>query len=407
MSTLIKPFAGIRPGSGYAGEVFCPPYDVITSEQARARAEGKPNSFLYVSKPEIGLPADTDSHSPEVYAQGARAFKSLLDAGVLVQDQAPCYYIYRLIQDRYSQTGLVAGSSIQAYRDGGVRRHEQTRPDKVKDRADHIKALGAQTGPVLAVYRDLPAVTTLLGELADRSEPQVDEVDLEGVRHQLWVVDQLADIDRIDRAFLGVDRLYIADGHHRSAAAEMVAKEDTRWDVFLTVLFPEEQLRILGYHRLVRDFHGLALVDFKAALVKAGFELISVSQPYKPNQARHFGMYCGGQWYHLHLDVEDQSVLDCSVLSDNVLAPILAITDLRVDPRIGFVGGVNSVSVMEQAVDSGVAAVGFLLAPTPMAALLRVADAGEVMPPKSTWFEPKLADGLVSLALVGDETGCD
>ena len=403
--SLISPFAGLRPLAERAADVVAPPYDVLNSDEARARAQGRPWSFLHISKAEIDLPAGTDPYAPQVYARAAENLRHMLDAGVLVRDSQPCYYIYRLRMEEHVQTGLVAAASIEAYDSNRIRRHEFTRPAKEDDRVRQIEALNAQTGPVLLACKSEPVVNELLARVTNDA-PEVDLVADDGIGHTLWVVSDRMLVDDITRHFDAMRALYIADGHHRSAAASRVAAgRGLQGDAatFLTVIFPHDQMLILDYNRVVRDLHGLSAENFLAQL-SGSFSITPSTAPVSPDQPGSFGMYLPGQWYVLQIDsgrIPDDPVgrLDVSLLANNLLAPVLGIDDPRTDPRIDFVGGIRGLQELERRVDSGEMAVAFAMHPTRMEDLMAVADAGEVMPPKSTWFEPKLADGLVSLVI--------
>ncbi len=409
---LIRPFRGLRPAPQHTAEVLAPPYDVLDSDEARARAAGRPWSFLHISKPEIDLPPGQDPHAPEVYAKGAENFGRLLEEGILIRDPIPCYYVYRLRMGAHTQTGLVCTASVAAYRAQRIRRHEFTRPEKEDDRVRQIEALNAQTGPVLLAYRDDADLDARLAAVA-ATVPEVDVEGDGGVRHSLWTVDDPEWCARVSERFEAMPVLYIADGHHRSAAAARVAEARTAADpgggaeasynYFLAVAFPAGQMRILDYNRVVRDLNGLSPEAFLARL-NDDFTVAPADAPVCPQRSGEFGLYLSGRWYRLSLDparIPDDPVarLDVSLLTDRVLAPILGIRDLRRDPRIDFVGGIRGLGELERRVDDGGMAAAFALRPTPMRDLMAVADAGEVMPPKSTWFEPKLADGLVSHVL--------
>ncbi|MBA3034786.1 MAG: DUF1015 family protein [Gammaproteobacteria bacterium] len=417
MVTLIKPFRGLRPAPGRAAEVAAPPYDVLSTDEARLRAAGKPWSFLHVSRPEIDLAADINPYDPSVYAKAAENIDAMLAAGVLKRDSAPCYYAYRLTlhtpagkheQTAHVQTGLVATASVACYSNNRIKKHEFTRPDKEDDRVRQIEATNAQTGPVLLAYPASATADALIDAIA-QGKAAADVTADDGIRHQIWVLDDAERVDAITRCFDGMEALYIADGHHRSAAAARVAaarrQEDHEMpsDYFLSVLFPHHEMMILDYNRVVRDLHGME----KSALVGRLGETFTVEeskQRVKPAQPGEFGMYLAGQWYKLTIKAElipadPVARLDVSLLSDHLLGPLLGITDLRRDKRIEFVGGIRGLGELERRVNSGEMAVAFALHPTRMDQLMAVADSNQVMPPKSTWFEPKLADGLVSHVL--------
>lgn len=405
---LIQPFRGLRPAPGRAAEVAAPPYDVLSSEEARQRAAGKPWSFLHISKPEIDLPADTDPYAPAVYAKAAENLARMRQTGVLIRDEAPAYYIYRLTMGAHVQTGLVATASVAAYDANRIRKHEFTRPDKEDDRVRQIEALNAQTGPVLLAYPPAAEADALIAAAA-QGEPVADVTADDGIRHQLWLLNDADVIAALGRVFDGMESLYIADGHHRSAAASRVAaarrqrKAVLSSDYFLAVIFPHHQMKIMDYNRVVKDLHDLE----KSALVgrlEAAFTVETSVGRVQPAHPGEFGMYLAGQWYRLTIrpqliPADPVASLDVSLLSDHLLGPILGITDLRRDKRIDFVGGIRGLGELERRVDSGEMAVAFALYPTGMQQLMAVADANQVMPPKSTWFEPKLADGLVSHVL--------
>ena len=407
---LIRPFPGLRPLPEKAGEVAAPPYDVLDSSEARERAKGKPWSFLHISKPEIDLPPETDPHDAKVYAKGKENFERMLAEGVLKQDSAPCYYLYRLIMGDHQQTGLVAAASVADYDTNRIRKHEFTRPDKEDDRVRQVDALNAQTGPVFLTYKQNAAIDELAAKVTTAA-PEIDIVADTGVRHSLWVVRDAAQIELITRTFDAMDCLYIADGHHRSAAASRVAASrkaanprhtgEEAYNYFLSVIFPGNQMQILDYNRVLKDLHGNSPEQFLAKLEDA-FTVERLAGPCKPGKPGEFGMYLGRQWYRLAIKPElipqadPVKRLDVSLLQDNLIGPILGIADQRRDKRIDFVGGIRGLAELERRVDSGEMAVAFALHATSMAQLMAVADAGEVMPPKSTWFEPKLADGLVS-----------
>ena len=408
---LIKPFRGLRPAPGRAAEVAAPPYDVLSTEEARLRGAGNPWSFLHISKPEIDLPPGTDPYAAQVYAKAAENLKRMLDQAVLVRDQASCYYAYRLIMGTHSQTGLVAAASVAEYDRNRIRKHEFTRPDKEEDRVRQIEALNAQTGPVLLAYPEATGVDAVLKDFS-AGEPVADVTADTGVRHTLWKIADAAAIDGLTRSFDAMPALYIADGHHRSAAASRVAaarraqnpEAEASSDYFLSVAFPDHEMQILSYNRVVKDLHGLSRAEFVSRLGK-GFSVHAATAPVAPAKPGEFGLYLPGQWYRLGIHPalvpahDAVARLDVSLLAHQVLAPLLGVTDQRRDKRIDFVGGIRGLAELEKRVNSGEMAAAFSLHATGMLDLMAVADAGEVMPPKSTWFEPKLADGLVSHVL--------
>jgi len=410
---LIKPFAGLRPAPGRAADVAAPPYDVMSTDEARAMVVGRPWCFLHISRPEVDLPEETDPYAPLVYAKARENLERMLAEGVLERDPAPCYYVYRLTMGQHVQTGLVAAASVAAYDADRIKKHEFTRPVKEDDRVRQIDALDAQTGPVFLVYRATPRIDEILAAVS-RGAPVVDIRAADQVRHEIWVVDDGDLIALLSTAFEALPALYVADGHHRSAAASRVAaarraanpahRGDEAYNYFLAVIFPHSQMRIMDYNRLIKDLHGLDRETFLHQ-VAVPFRLTESPVPVKPAKPGDFGMYLDGQWYHLTLDEQripwDDPVgrLDVSLLQDNLIEPILGIIDPRRDDRINFVGGIRGLEGLVKPVDEGRYRLAFSLYPTRMTDLMAVADAGEVMPPKSTWFEPKLADGLVSHVL--------
>ena len=410
---LIRPFTGLRPASNRASDVAAPPYDVLSTAEARVRAEGKPWSFLHISKPEIDLPEGTDPYAPEVYAKAAENLKKMLAEGVLARDESPCYYAYRLIMGGHSQTGMVAAASVADYDTNRIRKHEFTRPDKEDDRVRQIDALNAQTGPVLLAYPSAPQVDEILAR-ASAGVPDADVTADDGIRHTLWVIRGTNTITALTDAFDAMPALYIADGHHRSAAASRVCAArkaanpqhggEESYNYFLSVIFPHHQMKIMDYNRVVTDLNGLDAAAFLQR-IGAAFSVEASSAPVKPARPGEFGLYLPGQWYRLEIradlipHADPVGRLDVSLLQNNLIAPVLGIADPRRDKRIDFVGGIRGLPELEKRVNSGEMAAAFALFATRMEDLMAVADANEVMPPKSTWFEPKLADGLVSHVL--------
>jgi uncharacterized protein (DUF1015 family) len=410
---LIRAFPGLRPAEGQAAEVAAPPYDVMNEAEAREMVKGRPWSFLHISRPEVDLPEGTDPYAPQVYAKAAENLVNMQRQGILVRDPKPCYYVYRLTMGEHVQTGLVAAASVSAYDAGRIKRHEFTRPAKEDDRVRQIDALNAQTGPVFLVYPRSQSVDQTLAQIAEGA-PDMDVTAADRVRHEIWVVDDPAILAQLTEAFDAMQALYVADGHHRSAAASRVGAArkaanpqhtgEESYNYFLAVIFPHNQMQILDYNRVVSDLNGL---DSKTFLERVA-EVFSVEpsrQAVRPAAPAEFGMYLAGQWYRLRLNPAripaDDPVarLDVSLLADNLIEPILGISDPRRDSRIDFVGGIRGLEGLQSRVDSGEMQLAFSLFPTRMEDLMAVADAGEVMPPKSTWFEPKLADGLVSHVL--------
>ncbi len=396
----IKPFAALRPKPELAGQICELPYDVMSSDEAREMASGNPLSFLHVSKPEIDLPPGTDVHSDEVYAKGAENFRSLIAQGVLKQDEEPCFYLYRQIMGGHTQVGLVAAASCEEYLNNVVKKHEFTRPDKENDRVRHIEALNSQTGPVFLTYRANPELDMLFASVMSAT-PDVDLTASDGVRHTAWTIADASIIDRVEKAFAQIPFLYIADGHHRSAAAGRVFKsragagESSR---FLAVIFPHNQMQILAYNRAVKTLNGRSPEQFLAELGKV-FR-IEPGTSAAPAAKHALGLFLNGEWHRLTFRNElTQSAdpirtLDVSLLQDHVLSPLLGINDPRTSTEISFVGGIRGTRELEKLVSSGEYACAFSMYPTGIEDLMAIADQDGIMPPKSTWFEPKLRDAM-------------
>ncbi len=404
----IQPFRAWRPRPELAPRVASPPYDVVSSSEARALAADDPLSFLHVVKPEIDLDPSTDIYSPEVYAKGAENLRRLQDEGVLIREAEPALYIYRQRMGEHVQTGIVAGASVDEYEADLIKKHEHTRPVKEDDRTRHIDALNANTGPVFLTYRARAEIDRLVERLT--ADPATyDFVAPDGIQHVLWVVTDQRDRDTLVEAFAAVPELYVADGHHRSAAGTRIRAMrrdanpdhtgDELYNFFLAVIFPDDQMKILDYNRVVSDLAGMTSEKFLRK-VEERFE-IEASSDGRPPGPHSFGIFLDGRWRLLTARPgsfpEDDPVrrLDVAILQDNLLAPILGIGDPRSDERIDFVGGIRGLAELEKRVGSGEWAVAFALHPTSMEQLFAVADAGLVMPPKSTWFEPKLRSGLI------------
>ena len=403
---LIKPFRALRPAPGRAAEVLSPPYDVLSSSEARERAKGRPWSFLHISKPEIDLDPKTDPYDKAVYAKAAENLERMIAGGVMLRDPKPGYYVYRLSGQGRTQTGLACVASLADYATNRIRKHEHTTPTKEDDRVRQIEAINAQTGPVMIGYPARPAIDALLAQAA-AAKPSVDVTADDGVCHQLWVVADDAAIEKLTRAFDALPALYIADGHHRSAAAARVAakrKGEGSHNYFLAVIFPEREMTILDYNRVVKDLNGHSADELLAALGKS-FTVTESKEAVRPASSADYGMYLAGHWYRLSIrpDLVPQNDpigrLPITMLTRNVIEPLLGIKDPRTDKRIDFIGGARGLSGLEARVKSGEMAVAFALYPTQMHDLMAVADAGGIMPPKSTWFEPKLADGMVNHVL--------
>ncbi len=399
----INPFPALRPRPELAGRICELPYDVMSSAEARQIAAGNPLSFLHVSKPEIDLPPLTDIHAPEVYAKGKENFDRLIAQGALRQDAHPCFYLYRQTMGLHRQTGLVAVASCQEYLDGVIKKHELTRPDKEDDRVRHMEALNSQTGPVFMTYLATRSVDDFVGQRTTGS-PEIDFTAGDGVRHSSWTIDDQTGIDFIKSEFAGVPSLYIADGHHRSAAAARVyqaRKGAGQSASFLSVLFPHNQLQILPYNRVLKDLNGLSPEQLLDKL--DGVFVIQAGAKACPSRQHELGLYLRGKWHTLNFRpsclggtaaTEPIGKLDMTLLQKFVLDPIFGIDDPRVSQRIHFVGGIRGNAELEKLVNDGDYACAFSMFPTRIGELMAIADAGAVMPPKSTWFEPKLRDAM-------------
>lgn len=403
MST-IAPFRALRPVPELAAQVASRPYDVLNSEEARIEAGSNASSFLHVTKSEIDLPAGTDIHSAAVYAKAKANLEAFISDGTLQTEEKPCYYIYRLIMNGREQTGLVAVSSVEDYFGDKIKKHEFTRPEKEKDRIDHMQTIRAQTGNVFLAYRDVMEVNALINGWKATRQPVYDFKAEDGIQHTIWVIDRDDVIGSITELFrTKVPATYIADGHHRAASAAKVSKAlpaSNAAKYFLTTIFPASQLAILDYNRVVKDLNDMSPEEFLASL-QDDFYLSLSPEPVKPAQAHEFGMYLKGQWYILSSRkgtwTDDPiGILDVTILSNNVLDKLLGIKDQRTDKRIDFVGGIRGLSELEKRVNSGEMKVAFSLPPVTIEQLFAIADSGKVMPPKSTWFEPKLRDGLLT-----------
>ena len=404
----IHPFRALRPPAEKVRQVASVPYDVVNTEEAHLLAEGNPLSFLHVSRPEIDMPEGTDIYSDEVYARAAENFRKLIAEAPLEHEAEPSLYLYQLTMGGHTQTGVAACASVDEYDNDLIRKHEKTRPDKENDRTRHLLELRAQTGPVFLTYRADRRIDALV-EAETTAEPLYDFTAEDGVRHTVW---RASAAEQLARCFAEVPLLYIADGHHRAASASRAraALRDQNpshaggeeYNRFLAVIFPENQMQILPYHRVVKDLNGLSSEEFLAE-VGRHFNLSGDARREGPGKSGHWHMYLDGKWFGLTLKADSArtlsddptSTLDVSLLQDNLLDPVLGIKDVRTDKRIDFVGGIRSTAELERLVDEGRARVAFALYPTSIDDLLRVSDAGAVMPPKSTWFEPKLRDGIL------------
>ena len=406
----VKPFRGVRPTRELVASIASRPYDVLNSEEARAEAEGNPHSLYHIIKPEIDFPAGTDEHDPKVYDKAIENFSAFQAKGWLVQDDTDHYYIYAQTMDGRTQYGIVVAANVADYMDGHIKKHELTRKDQEEDRMKHVRAQNANIEPVFFAF---PDDKTLAGIIADvtAGEPEYDFTADDGVRHTLWVISDADTIAAVTDAFARIPYLYIADGHHRTAAAALVGNEkallnpdhrgDEEYNYFLAVAFPASHLKIFDYNRLVRDLNGLSPAEFLEKLEQCFTVEDMGTVPYRPTALHNFSLYLEGRWYSLtarpgtYDDSDPIGVLDVTISSDHILRDILGITDLRTDKRIDFVGGIRGLDELARRVDSGEMAAALALFPVSMQQLIDIADTGNIMPPKTTWFEPKLRSGLV------------
>jgi len=405
---VVRAFCGLRPRKDLAAEIASPPYDVLDSDEARDQVKDNPLSFLRVVKPEVDLDPSVSLYDPAVYQQGARNLRRLMENGSMVQEKKPMFYFYRQVMGDHAQTGLVATVSAEDYVADRIKKHEHTRKVKEEDRMHHIEALNAQCGPVFLTYADDPDLDRIQIRIC-QEDPEYDFVSPDGVRHTLWLVSADRDIAAIEGIFKEIDTLYVADGHHRSAAGTLVAQRrkaanpghtgNEEYNYFLAVIFPKSQMMILPYNRAVIDLNGLSTEAFVRE-VSSRF-LVSSGAPETPTSPRQFSMYLDGAWFGLRprpgtFPTDDPvRSLDASILQVNLLGPVLGIDDPRTSDRIHFIGGIRGTAELTRLVDSGRFKVAFSLHPTSIDQLIGVADSGNVMPPKSTWFEPKLRSGLV------------
>ncbi len=409
----IRPFRAWRPVVSQASRVASPPYDVLSSVEAREMAKGNDLSFLHVVKPEIDLEPEIDPYDPRVYAKGGENFRALIDRGALIRDRTPSFYIYQQRMGDHVQAGVVAGASVDEYEAGLIKKHEFTRPDKEDDRTRHVNALDANTGPVFLTYAADERLDQVIAGIRERP-PEYDFTSDDGIGHTLWVTSEPEDIALLAAGFGAIPHLYVADGHHRSAAATRVRamrrdanpehRGDEEYNFFLTVIFPHDQMKIMAYNRVVKDLAGLSEEAFRDRVAER-FEIVPAEVP-EPEHPRSFGMYLAGRWHRLVArpgsfpEQDPVESLDCAILQNNLLSPVLGIADPRTDKRIDFVGGIRGTQELERRCREG-CAVAFALYPTSIGQLMAVADAGKVMPPKSTWFEPKLRSGLIVRPLEG------
>ena len=412
---IVKPFKGIRPPKALVEQVASRPYDVLNSEEARAEAEGNEKSLYHIIKPEIDFPVGTDEHDERVYAKAAENFQKFQDNGWLVQDKEDKYYVYAQTMNGRTQYGLVVCAAVEDYMTGKIKKHELTRRDKEEDRMKHVRVNNANIEPVFFAFPHQDELDAIVSKVV-AGEAEYDFVAPDGFGHHFWVIDDAATIARITEIFAEFPAMYIADGHHRSAAAALVGDEkrkqnpnhqgDEEYNYFLAVCFPDNQLNIIDYNRVVKDLNGLSDEEFLKAL-EANFEVKEMgAEIYKPNALHNFSLYLSGKWYSLtakegtYNDNDPIGVLDVTISSNLILDEILGIKDLRSDKRIDFVGGIRGLGELKKRVDSGEMKVALALYPVSMKQLIDIADTGNIMPPKTTWFEPKLRSGLVIHKLV-------
>ncbi|MDP4283371.1 MAG: DUF1015 family protein [Bacteroidota bacterium] len=400
----ISPFKALRPEPQFAKQVASRPYDVLSSKEAKVEAEGNSYSFLHITKSEIDLPANTDTHSKQVYEKAKENLDAFLSRPVLFTESKPCYYIYQLMMNGKTQTGLVCCSSVNDYEEGLIKKHEFTRPEKEQDRINHIKATGAQTGNVFLAFRDVDSLNDIIEKWKTEKSPVYNFTADDDIQHTIWVISDEKMIDRITDIFkTEVECTYIADGHHRVASAAKVKYQLTDNEEaghFLSTLFPASQLHIMDYNRVLKDLNHLSEEEFLDKLQKA-FTIEKTQEAYLPDVPHTFGMYLNGQWYQLTskkgtYSTDPIGILDITILQNNLLDPVLGIKDQRTDTRIDFIGGIRGMKELEQRVNSKEWAVAFSIYPVSIQQLFDIADSNNIMPPKSTWFEPKLRDGLLT-----------
>ena len=403
----IRPFCAVRPNETFASKIAALPYDVYTRKEAKKEVEKNPLSFLKIDRPETMFPDEMDMYAPKVYQKARKVLEEMIEKGEFIQDETPCYYLYELTRNGHRQTGIVACASIDDYFNGTIKKHENTREEKEQDRIRHVDTLDTQTGPIFLAYR-LDAVLKEIIEETKRKTPVYDFISEDKITHRVWVIEESEMMERIQQCFVKINKIYIADGHHRAASAIKVGckrrKEhpgytgEEEFNYFLCTLFAEEELEILDYNRVVKDLNGLSEIEFLEK-IKESFEVEEAEEsPYAPKQKKEFGMYLGKKWYKLQIKKEQVSddvveSLDVSILQNKLLKPILGIKEPGKDKRIIFVGGIRGLKELEHCVENGFQ-VAFSMYPTSMQELFSVADAGRLMPPKSTWFEPKLRSGL-------------
>ncbi len=413
---ILKPFKGIRPVQEKAKAVASRPYDVLNREEAKEEAKGNPDSFLHVVKPEIDLPVSMDEHAPEVYQKGKSNFENMVKSGLMFQDEDDCLYIYAQTMNGRTQYGIVGCAAVEDYMNNIIRKHELTRPDKEEDRKNHIRISNLNYEPVFFAYRAVPEIDKIVADVV-KNKPEYDFTAVDGFGHHFWVIRDKQVIIRLVELFSEIPYTYVADGHHRTAAAALVGNEKKlanknhtgreEYNYFLAVHFPDTQLAIIDYNRVVKDLNGLSPDEFVKKLEKGFVVEKKGAAEYKPSKLHNFSMYLKGEWYSLtakpgtYNDSDPIGCLDVTVLSDQVLSPLLNITDLRNSKRIDFVGGIRGLGELKRRVDNGEMAAAFALYPVSMEQLFTIADSGNIMPPKTTWFEPKLRSGLVIHSLQG------
>lgn len=408
---IIKPFKGLRPPKEIAHLVAARPYDVLSSDEARQEAQGNPYSLLHITKPEIDLPIGTDEHSQEVYLKAAENFRMFREKRWLVPDEKDLLYIYAQTMDGRTQYGIVGCAAVDDYFNGVIKRHELTRKDKEEDRMKHVMITNANLEPVFFTYPAVKEIDEIVNQIVNTTSPVYDFTAPDGIGHHFWLIENNDIIQKIVQLFAKIPHTYVADGHHRTAAAALVGAEkrrmnpnhkgDEEYNFFMAVHFPDNQLRIIDYNRVVKDLNGLSKEEFLEKL-KQHFVIVEKGQqPYKPSRMHEFSMYLDGRWHslealaHTYDENDPIDVLDVTILSRYILDKILGIKDLRTDKRIDFVGGIRGMQELSRRVDSGEMAVAFALYPVSLKQLMAIADSGRIMPPKTTWFEPKLRSGLV------------
>jgi len=409
---VVKPFRGLRPPKSIVSDLACPPYDVMSTEEALKMSQGKEFSLLHITRSEIDLPPETDAHSEEVYKKSVSNFALWRKNGWLVQDDEPYYYIYAQTMQKRTQYGIVGCASVDDYLNGVIKKHELTRPDKEQDRMTHIRVNDANVEPVFLAYPAVKKIDRIINTITKKRAPEYDFVSEDNIGHRLWVIKDVETNSQIEKLFNEkVPFTYVADGHHRTAAAALVGKEKREknprhngteeYNYFMAVHFPDNQLRILDYNRTVRDLNGLSEEEFLAKLEKGFIIKEKGPKTYRPRKLHNFSMYLGGKWYrlaarpHTYNDKDPIGGLDVTILTNQILAPVLDIQDLRRSKRIDFIGGIRGLGELKKRVDNGEMKVAFALYPVSMKQLITIADSGNIMPPKTTWFEPKLRSGLV------------